>query len=164
MEPTDKTKAQYNSYVTVIEGGDSEKETHFDEDQWSLVWYLIVNAFISKNDGEVPRYLLREDVPTTAEDFSLDHVKTEAIEELLREKFSDKEQITDEQFEELGDYLAARWPKLDTDHIANLLAFILSRYIHDDPEDAEKMLEFVHTCYELNTSGDCEPCVDQEVH
>jgi hypothetical protein len=163
MNGADKTKRQYDSYVTVIKGGDSEEETNFTEDEWSLVWYIIVNAVILKNNGEVPSYLLREDVPTTAEDFSLDHVKFEAIEELLCEKFSDKEQITDEQFEALGDYLEARWPKLDTDHVANLLAFILSRYIHDDLEQAERMLGFVQSCYEHNASGGCEHCAD-EVH
>ena len=83
MDFLDKTRRQYGAYVTIFEGGDSDKESQLTEDEYSGIWYLIVSAIIN-NAEEIPKDLLRDDTPLQLSDWDVKNIPMEQLERMLK--------------------------------------------------------------------------------
>jgi hypothetical protein len=65
----------FNDYATIVSGGECGlKVTELTEDNWSLIWYLLVHALLDRN-VETPSGIK----PQNYDDFLLDHIPTEQI-------------------------------------------------------------------------------------
>ena len=54
-----KTDEQYNSHVTVMNGGDAETEAHFNEDEWASIT-VALQDFIDLLDGKTTDDLIED--------------------------------------------------------------------------------------------------------
>tara|TARA_R100001244_G_scaffold131325_1_gene104420 strand:+ start:1748 stop:2029 length:282 start_codon:yes stop_codon:yes gene_type:complete len=69
MEWPDKTKKQYDSSMTWIWGGDVDGELFLNEDDESLIWYVLQYAINELNGVEDPDIQLEHLEPKDITDF-----------------------------------------------------------------------------------------------
>ena len=69
MEWPDKTKKQYDSSMTWVWGGDVDGELFLNEDDESLIWYLLQHAINELSGEEDPDIQLEHLEPKDITDF-----------------------------------------------------------------------------------------------